>query len=124
MQIRILSIRQPWAWLIVNGYKPIENRTWPSNYTGDLYIHAAKKYDVFINPQAIKKQIGDVDKYEKYLNAKLLFGGLVGKVRMVDCVDCHKSVWFYGDWSFVFEDPETIPFHPMRGQLGIFRHNI
>ena len=26
--MRVISIRQPWAWLIVNGYKDVENRTW------------------------------------------------------------------------------------------------
>ena len=26
--MKALSIRQPWAWLIVNGYKDVENRTW------------------------------------------------------------------------------------------------
>jgi hypothetical protein len=35
-----LSIRQPWAWLIVQGHKPIENRTWPTTYRGPLLIHA------------------------------------------------------------------------------------
>ena len=29
-----LSIRQPWAWLIVNGYKDIENRDWKTHYRG------------------------------------------------------------------------------------------
>lgn len=27
-----LSIRQPWAWLVVQGYKDIENRDWPTNF--------------------------------------------------------------------------------------------
>lgn len=26
--MKALSIRQPWAWLIANGHKDIENRTW------------------------------------------------------------------------------------------------
>lgn len=25
-----LSVQQPWAWLIVWGLKPVENRTWPT----------------------------------------------------------------------------------------------
>lgn len=34
LKLPILSIRQPWAWLIVNGYKDIENRTWPTHFRG------------------------------------------------------------------------------------------
>ena len=37
-----LSIRQPWAWLIVNGYKDIENRNWKTNFRGKILVHAAK----------------------------------------------------------------------------------
>jgi hypothetical protein len=29
-----LSVRQPWAWLIVNGYKDVENRSWTTHYRG------------------------------------------------------------------------------------------
>jgi hypothetical protein len=32
--MRTLSIRQPWAWLIVNGFKPVENRAKPINQLG------------------------------------------------------------------------------------------
>ena len=38
--IPALSIRQPWAWLIVNGYKDIENRDWPTVFRGRMLIHA------------------------------------------------------------------------------------
>jgi hypothetical protein len=26
--MKVLVVRQPWAWLIVNGFKDIENRSW------------------------------------------------------------------------------------------------
>lgn len=45
MKIKVLSIRQPWAWLIVNGYKTIENRTWRVNDRGPILIHAGKSFD-------------------------------------------------------------------------------
>lgn len=39
--IPALSIRQPGAWLIVNGHKDIENRDWPTtNFRGRLLVHA------------------------------------------------------------------------------------
>jgi hypothetical protein len=42
---KALSVRQPWASLIVNGLKTIEIRTWSTTYCGSLYIHAAKSLD-------------------------------------------------------------------------------
>jgi len=36
-----LSVRQPWAWLIVNGHKDVENRTWSTQHRGDILIHAS-----------------------------------------------------------------------------------
>ena len=42
--IPCLSIRQPYAWLIVNGFKPVENRTWPTRFRGRILIHAGVTY--------------------------------------------------------------------------------
>ena len=41
-----LSIQQPWAWLIVNGHKGVENRDWDTRQRGDILIHAGKKFDL------------------------------------------------------------------------------
>jgi hypothetical protein len=38
---KALSVRQPWAWAIAAGYKPVENRTWKVDYQGWIAIHAA-----------------------------------------------------------------------------------
>lgn len=44
--VRVLSVRQPWAWAIVNGYKTIENRSTPFPSTlpipSWIVIHASK----------------------------------------------------------------------------------
>ena len=44
--MKVLSIRQPWAWAIVAGFKPVENRTWKTGYRGPLLIHAGLREDV------------------------------------------------------------------------------
>ena len=36
--MKALSIQQPWAWLIVNGFKRVENRRWKTGYKGPLAI--------------------------------------------------------------------------------------
>lgn len=42
--MKALSIRQPYAWLIVNGFKDIENRDWPTKFRGRVLIHAGATY--------------------------------------------------------------------------------
>jgi hypothetical protein len=42
---KALSVRQPWASLIVCGLKTVEIRTWSTSYRGPLYIHASKSQD-------------------------------------------------------------------------------
>ena len=38
---RCLSVRQPWAWLILHAGKDVENRTWSHPFRGPVYIHAS-----------------------------------------------------------------------------------
>jgi hypothetical protein len=40
--MKALTIAQPYAELIMRGLKPVENRTWGTNYRGPLLIHAGK----------------------------------------------------------------------------------
>jgi len=40
--MKALSVRAPWWWYIVRGYKDIENRDWYSGYRGEAGIHASK----------------------------------------------------------------------------------
>jgi activating signal cointegrator 1 len=42
--MKVLSLTQPWASLVALGEKRIETRSWATNYTGLLAIHAAKRY--------------------------------------------------------------------------------
>lgn len=43
--MKALSIRQPFATLIMAGLKQYETRDWPTKYRGHLAIHAAKGWD-------------------------------------------------------------------------------
>ena len=40
--MKVLTIKEPWATLIIEGYKKYEFRSWKTNYRGEIYIHAAK----------------------------------------------------------------------------------
>ncbi len=114
--MKALSLRQPWAWLIVNGYKDVENRQWSSSHRGALLIHATQTWD----QKGFEFVIENMDVWvpEKENHD---FGAIVGKVYMDDCVDEHESPWFFGPWGFVFVEPELFEKPvPYRGQLGFF----
>lgn len=116
--MKALSIQQPWAWLIVNGYKPVENRNWRTEYRGPLLIHAGKKFDQEGYTWALSnfRELDDVLPWGPALER----GGIVGRANLVDCVRAHDSPWFFGPYGFVFEDAEPVPFEPCRGRLGFF----
>lgn len=112
-----LSIRQPWAWLIVNGYKDVENRDWFASYRGRLLIHAGQKFDAE-GHRHVARTFPDVPMPKT--EAEFQRGGIVGGVTMVGCVEASDSRWFTGRFGFMFEQPAPLPFRALRGQLGFF----
>jgi hypothetical protein len=119
--MKALSIKQPWAWLIVNGYKDIENRDWryPPSYRGRFLIHASKVPDFSTTDSekmdGLKRMIGFLPEAKVFE-----FGGIIGEAAIVDVVRDSESPWFYGPLGFVLRDAKPLRFMPCRGQLGFF----
>lgn len=122
MQImKALSIRQPWAYLIVNGYKTIENRDWNTRYRGPILIHAGARIDRDFPYEWASRNLQKEQKSLKvYDLAKAETGGIVGYAEIVDCVREHPSPWFVGKYGFVLAKARPLPFIPMNGKLGLF----
>lgn len=118
-----LSIRQPWAWLIVNGYKDIENRDWPTRFRGRIYIHAGKAMDRDEYESALYVIASGELPIELPPFSELERGGIVGEAEITDCVRSHNSPWFFGEYGFVLKNQKPLPFVPVKGALGFFRHN-
>ena len=124
--MKAISIRQPWAWLIVNGFKDIENRDWRTSYRGPVLIHAAKgmmryEYEDCLETCRRAAKVRPFPSGTTWPAPKdLLRGGIVGMATITDCVDQSESPWFFGTYGFVLTDAKTLPFRPMRGQLGFF----
>lgn len=115
--MRALSVLQPWAWLLANGHKDVENRSWATRYRGDFFIHAGKRWG--------REQRDDVAWVRHHfprieLPATFDLGGIVGAATIVDCVDESDSPWFSGDFGFVVANAVRIKFIPCRGMLGFF----
>src|SRR5574344_761408 len=70
--MKVLTIKQPFASLIVNKYKKYEFRTWKTNYRGKILIHAGLSKD---------KRINDFSCY----NLNYVFGSIIGEAEIYDC---------------------------------------
>ena len=118
-----LSIQQPWAWLIANGHKDVENRTWrvsEQHRRGTFLIHAGRMPDAEWAPAEtlrLRRNFGVVLPCEP---AALELGGIVGVARLVDCVSDSDSPWFVGPYGFVVDRAAPVPFVPFKGKLGFF----
>jgi len=112
--MKALSIRQPWADCIIYGGKDIENRPWPTRFRGTIFVHAPKSFDregwLWLNDR-----IGNLARPEDFKT-----GGIVGTVKIVDCVTEYESAWFSGPYGFVLSEPEHFPFYECKGKLGLF----
>jgi hypothetical protein len=105
--MKILSIRQPWAHLIVHGSKNVENRSWPTKYRGAFLIHASLNID-----RAACREYG-LDP------AKLATGGIIGMAKIVNCVQNHRSKWFKGPYGFVLLNRRPLRLVKWTGSLGL-----
>ena len=127
--MKVLTIKQPWATLIMQGDKRFEFRSWQTKYRGDLLIHAGKGID----KEAMKR-------LSKYITEDFPAGKILGKVTLVDCVkmspefkdillkenkDIYAKSYFQENYGWqmdnvqVFKEPiET------KGHLSLWEYNI
>lgn len=117
--MKALSIKQPWAWLIVHGGKDIENRSWHTKYRGRFLVHASKGMtrDEYTTAYqfALERGITDMPRF-----AELQRGGIIGSVELVDSLDHSDSPWYMGQKGYLLRDPQYLPFIPYPGQLHFF----
>ena len=116
--MKALSIRQPWAWLIIHGGKDIENRSWSTKFRGRFFVHAAKgmtkaEYE-FACDFAAKNGV-KVPPAED-----LQRGGIIGTVELVGSLNHHTSPWYMGQQALILKRPEPLQFTPLKGRLGFF----
>jgi len=120
-----LSIRQPWAWMIVEGFKKIENRNKLKGFRGPFLVHAPHSFDAagydWILRNAVRLGLEDVE-----IPGPLRYqhGGIVGIGEIVDCVTRSSDPWFSGPNGLVIENAKRIPFIPTPGKLSFFYPKI
>lgn len=105
--MKAISLKQPWANMIVAHEKTIETRTWPTRYRGELLICSSR------------------------LPAIEPAGFALVLCRLVDCrpmtVEDEKAACcpvYPGAFSWVLEDIRPIVPIAVKGMLGIFKVDI
>jgi ASCH domain-containing protein len=118
--MKALTVKQPWASLIISGIKDVENRSIRTNYRGPLAIHVAKARATAYVPGHWPD--------EAYLPGITAWtfnsysGHVIGTVELIDCVQGHESPWAIADqWHWVLASPVEFDV-PRRatGRLGIW----
>jgi hypothetical protein len=118
--MKAISIRQPWAWLVVNGWKNIENRDCRFKHRGPLLIHAGS-WMTEADYEACRIFVdGICDDLAMPAPADLPRGGIVGEVVVLDCVESHPSPWFTGPFGLVLDEACQCGLIKWRGIPGLF----
>lgn len=128
--MKVITIKQPWATLIAEGYKEYEFRTWKTKYRGDILIHAGKGVD----KEAMNRF--------KHLNLEYPQGRIIAKAKITDCVyvDSEFADKMYkkdslvysgiknnGDWDgYGFKLENVVKIEPIEvnGKLSLWDYDI
>lgn len=72
--MKALTIKEPWATLIIDGYKKYEFRSWKTNYRGKILIHAG-----------MSEEKDMLKKFKDY-NLNCSKGMIIGEALLTDCI--------------------------------------
>lgn len=124
--MKVLSVKQPWAALLVNGIKDIENRTRRTTFRGRILIHASSAKmsgsiaDYLNQRQTMAMMDSQVD--VDNLRETLKTGYIIGSIEIYDCVKGDDSVWAENNvWNWKVRNPVLFN-KPIRakGKLGLW----
>ncbi len=126
--MKVLSLTQPWAWLVTHGGKNIENRKWTTRFRGRFLIHASKRCteDDYVDAVFAAMAVGGIELANRIPpRESIVRGGIVGVAELVDVVaptDTPTLPWHMpGQYGFVLRNVRPLAFHPCPGALGFWR---
>ena len=125
--MKVITVKQPYASLIAEGYKEYEFRTWKSSYRGELYIHAG----LGVDKEGMKRF--------EYLHLDYPQGQIIAKCKMTDCVLMDEKqkellkekdpIVYQGaiesqskEYGFHLEEIEKIKPIPAKGKLSFWEY--
>lgn len=135
--MKVLSLLQPWATLVVMGVKKIETRSWGTHHRGALLIHASggKAGALLAAEDPFRRHIPDFN--------RLPFGAIIGQVDLVqvsrlEALDLapqlvnrlsleERAFGDYGPGRFAWLLENPLPFArplPARGTLRLWDYDL
>ena len=128
MKVKVLTIKEPWATLIIEGYKCYEFRSWKTNYRGKILIHAGLN---------LEKDM--LERFKDY-PIQCSKGIIIGEATLVDCILVNEELnqkliemdpIVYGrsnhveNYAWKLEDVKKYD-HPIpaKGKLGLWNYEI
>ena len=121
--MRILTVKQPWASLLVLGFKPVENRTWGTEYRGDVGILAGQSIDISAAALEFALEYLPAKSHQSTAEVVNLLprGGVIGVMELHGIVTEMDSEWFFGPKGLLMRNPrQTKRLLPMPGNLSMF----
>ena len=129
--MKVLSLTEPFATLILEKKKKIETRSWKTDYRGILYIHSSMT-------KPSKNDLEDKKLMSLIDNKSMNFGNIICKCNLVDCVYMTKEYveqmkeenyqeyicgeYKEGRYAWILENIEFIKPIKAKGQLGIWNY--
>ena len=142
MQVKVLSVKNPFAYLILQGGKDVENRTWTTDYRGRLYIHASgdtlpypdsdsappDRYVEAGVPTGTKSEEEWCERIKERAELWLLKSqSIIGYVDLVDIIQNSSSPWsIEGQYHWILKNPTLLenPIRQVKGRLGLWNYNL
>ena len=105
--MKVLTIKEPWASLIINGYKEYEFRSFKTNYRGKILIHAG-----------LTLEKNNAIKFNNY-NLDYGHGEIIGEAYITDCILVDDE--FENKLEHVIKYNKRIS---CKGKLGLWNFDI
>ncbi len=119
-KIKTLSVKQPWAWAIANGFKTIETRKWCPNHRGDILVVASLKPDKLLLDWLISQRGIDI-------MGEIQYGKAIAIAELVECRlmtradEAHALCpTYHGAFAWVLRNVRKIEPYPVKGRLGLY----
>lgn len=120
--MKALSLKQPYAELILQGKKKIELRKWNTHFRGDFLIHSS------LTP--------DTNAMQKFGFKELPLGFIVGKVNLIDVKhytnknefnkdkSLHLANSDFGEYGLMLKDVRRVNPISAKGQLNFWEFDL
>jgi len=132
--MKVLSVKNPWAYMIMHHGKDVENRSIKTNFRGRVLIHASKNPDeVLYNYTFGFREFGKILDEVKSKRAEIdkLNGHIIGSVEIYNCTRPYftmienPSMWgeMEAGWHWWLRNPVMFPEPiPAKGMLGFWEY--